>query len=735
MENQAQVIEDKTDREKLILNIKVTGLKAVDPEKKPSSYIILAEKFDNVITEIGRTEVQEWKDDPEYEQKFVVDFVFERKQRLKAQIVFVDSFRKRPLKEGMVSKLSNKEGVKIGYVDFYLHTLFNNKKFNYDFEITANKKDTEVPGTVNVRLEKYNAFPYKFSFTPKGKNMTNFGIISSITPTIYFLKPVLTPNQRNEIMCGKSSFKDMKFTKWRKVAERNGQGTEFVFQRVESDSWKFLSCGSLDSPICLQLYNRKKEGMKLKGQKTVTFLDIAQDEGNYFQLICPKRKKSAGTLIVNDFEFQRIYSFSEFMQSGLDISAACYLDFTQANLEKTDKNSLHYINPDPESKVKNPYQKMVRAICTSLLHYDGDGQIHGFGFGATVEGEEEVNHHFPLRLQAGESTASGHEDFWKIYEETLNRIQFAETCQLALTIKEMINFAADNAEQGINYYTVAIILTTGNHSDQQELINQVVKASFFPISVLFVGIGESDFKNMEVFNSTFKSSEGTLVGRRSTKFVRFSDFKGKKGSELTASLMGGLPEQIVGYYKMIGQKPSNPDEVDGLWNSGLKIKEAEEDKEFIKKQKQLKADNEAAREEKPVEVQEEVIEEKVQETQEPEAQEPEAQEPEVQEAQTQEKKEEPEQPVEEETFEEEEIEVLPDAEEGEPIIKPEQLAPKVDVLKETDKVAVGNDSDYEEVEIEVEVTDSEGEDEYEYVEVEVEVTDSEAEEEEEVEKE
>lgn len=684
--------EDKYDREKVILHFKIPKIKNQNSPDLLSTYIILAEKFDNTITEIGRTEVQEWTENPDFTSTFVVDFVFERKQRFKAQIISVESTRKRPVKEGEKSKLSNNEGKKVGYVDFYLHSLFNQKKLNTDFEIIPEDEQLKVEGIVNVRLQKYNINPYKFSFIPKGKNMTNFGLLSKITPTIYFLKPILTPEQRNLIISGKKDFKDFNVTKWKRVAEVKGQGSEFTFKKIESDSWKFLACGSLESPICIQLYNAKKGSLKLKGQKTVKFTEIGQEGGNYFQLMCPKRKKSAGALIIDDFNFERIYSFSDFLQSGLDISVSCCLDFTTENKPYENEASLHFLDPNP--KKRNCYQKVIRAICSSLLHYDSDGLVHGFGFGAKLSPDSEINHCFPLGLEGNSETLSkGYEDFWEKYDETVKKIEFGNEAKLAPVVQEMIKFCSEKAKESLNNYTVVTIMTTGKHSDHDELIDNIVKASFFPISILFIGMGDGNFKDMEVFNQPrIKNSDGNIIQREVTKFVKFNDFTGMKGSDLTAAIMGNIPEQIVSYYRLIGQEPKLPEEQKVSVFDKYKIaKKPKEEMESPKEEEKTPKEEIAGEKTEGIEVE-----------------------------------------VKGEITEGEETkkEIIgegenPEGEESEP------KAVKAKAFKEGEDVVVGHDSDYEEVEIEVEVTDSEGEEdgEYEYVEVEVEVTDSEGEEE------
>lgn len=49
-------------------------------------------------------------------------------------------------------------------------------------------------------------------------------------------------------------------------------------------------------------------------------------------------------------------------------------------------------------------------------------------------------------------------------------------------------------------YTVLLIITDGVIDDMDETIQQIVKASALPMSVIIVGVGGADFKNMETLD-------------------------------------------------------------------------------------------------------------------------------------------------------------------------------------------------------------------------------------------
>lgn len=50
-------------------------------------------------------------------------------------------------------------------------------------------------------------------------------------------------------------------------------------------------------------------------------------------------------------------------------------------------------------------------------------------------------------------------------------------------------------------YSILCILTDGVINDMQKTIDEIVRGSNLPISVIIVGIGEADFETMEVLDA------------------------------------------------------------------------------------------------------------------------------------------------------------------------------------------------------------------------------------------
>ncbi|KAI7724454.1 hypothetical protein M8C21_025682, partial [Ambrosia artemisiifolia] len=130
----------------------------------------------------------------------------------------------------------------------------------------------------------------------------------------------------------------------------------------------------------------------------------------------------------------------------------------------------------------------------------------------------------------------------------------------------------------------------GELTDQQETIDALVTASDLPLSILIVGVGGADFKELEVLNyfhaflllcrlsacheyhtkpsgkksmicildadkgEKLRSSTGRVASRDIVQFVPFRDIQGG-GMSVVQSLLAELPSQFLTYMRNNGIQP------------------------------------------------------------------------------------------------------------------------------------------------------------------------------------
>jgi hypothetical protein len=204
----------------------------------------------------------------------------------------------------------------------------------------------------------------------------------------------------------------------------------------------------------------------------------------------------------------------------LSINLSIAIDFTYSNGDPLMETSLHYINinknienkKEKEKEYLNPYKKAIKSIVKIIGEYDEDKKFPVYGFGAKINNEEYVSHDFNINLNKEDPNIYGIDNILKNYENIFEHIiPFGPTIISVILEKVLIRLQKENLkiwdnkkQQKFLNYDILLILTDGAIDDIPETIDLIVKMSFYPISIIIVGIGEDkDFSNMEILGKFF----------------------------------------------------------------------------------------------------------------------------------------------------------------------------------------------------------------------------------------
>ena len=105
-----------------------------------------------------------------------------------------------------------------------------------------------------------------------------------------------------------------------------------------------------------------------------------------------------------------------------------------------------------------------------------------------------------------------------------------------------------------------MILTDGIIEDMDDTINSLVEASYLPISVIIIGIGNADFSNMDVLDADedpLYDNNGRKADRDLVQFVPFKGFR-NDGQKLAEQVLEEVPRQIVEFYQHKKIAPGDP---------------------------------------------------------------------------------------------------------------------------------------------------------------------------------
>jgi len=319
----------------------------------------------------------------------------------------------------------------------------------------------------------------------------------------------------------------------------------------------FVCNGDYNREIKIECFDYNEIGAhELIGECFTTLNQLVGMEKNLkVPLINPedkeKKKKydNSGHLVVNRVRVREEYTFLDFIWGGCEISLVVGIDFSSSNGNPRDPKSLHF-NDD---KTENEYIKAIKAVGEILTYYDTDKLVPVYGFGARLKGSREVSHCFPLTGNPQNHEVYGVKGIVDIYRKTLG----SDIKLFGPTIfSELINTASDFAKlhttQQTQKYYILLIITDGVINDFEATKEALVNASELPLSIVVVGVGNSDFGNMVYLDSDFSVllGGGKTATRDILQFVQFNKYRDRHYSILAKETLAEIPDQLLSFMKL-----------------------------------------------------------------------------------------------------------------------------------------------------------------------------------------
>ncbi|KAL6958631.1 Protein BONZAI 1 [Sarracenia purpurea var. burkii] len=321
-----------------------------------------------------------------------------------------------------------------------------------------------------------------------------------------------------------------------------------VLKNDLNPSWKpvFLNAqqaGSKDIPLlieCFNFNNNGKHDLIGKVQKSLADLEKLYSLGQGEYLFLPaavghnhQEKILKSQLFVDKFCESVQRTFLDYLSSGCQLNFMVAIDFTASNGNPRLPDSLHYIDP---SGRPNAYQRAILDVGEILQFYDSDKRFPAWGFGARpIDG--------PVEGIQGIMTA---------YASALFNVSLAGPTLFGPVITTASQIASQSLSNNQQKYFVLLIITDGVITDLQETKDALVTALDLPLSILIVGVGGADFKEMEILDADkfekLQSSTGRVASRDIVQFVPFRDVQSGEIS-VVQSLLAELPSQFLTYMR------------------------------------------------------------------------------------------------------------------------------------------------------------------------------------------
>ena len=259
-----------------------------------------------------------------------------------------------------------------------------------------------------------------------------------------------------------------------------------------------------------------------------------------------KWESKAGIILFKNVSIERRASFLDYLFGGCQISLALAIDFTGSNGDFDMPSSLHYMNP-----ATNQYMKAIRAIGDILQEYDSDKNIPVFGFGAKLPGFRSVSHCFALNGNIFGPEVHTIDGVLEVYKKNLPKLVFSGPTNFAEIIRYFGDFAYWHVSNGLRFnYFVLLIMTDGQITDMENTIDEVVRCSELPVSIIITGVGSEDFRDMDRLdadtNPLYSKRYKKYARRDIVQFVPFNQYA-QNPQELAKQTLAELPKQLVDY--------------------------------------------------------------------------------------------------------------------------------------------------------------------------------------------
>jgi len=242
------------------------------------------------------------------------------------------------------------------------------------------------------------------------------------------------------------------------------------------------------------------------------------------------------------------HRFLDFLKGGLKISLIVAIDFTGSNGEPSSSSSLHYI-----SNSENSYEKAIRACATTVAYYDTDQLFPAYGYGGILPNTSGVNHCFNLNLQS-DPKVQFVEGLLTAYKNAIKVVSLDGPTNFSPVIRNAITISKEGLETYT--YSILLIITDGDISDLDDTKDALVDASFYPMSVIIIGVGSSSFGSMDVLDADTNplvSRDGKRAQRDLVQFVPFNKFNDEK--KLSEEVLAEVPRQVEDYYRINNLPP------------------------------------------------------------------------------------------------------------------------------------------------------------------------------------
>ena len=518
---------------KIYLYISCRRLKNVERLSKSDPFVEVYRMNETNTTLIGKTEVVWNQLNPDFTQKFELEYIFEEQQHLRFKVFDAEIEEEKEVKGELIGETFCTIGEIVTSIRCRLTKELKNELKHF-------------AGNIILRVEQAKSSTKEINLRFRGNDLSSRSCLFSMSSLLrpYFCLSRKT-NDGNPLKIYKSKTANGKNPEW-----------ETLIMPLHD-----FCLSNFELEITFDLYDECILGDdKFIGTFQFSIFDI-RDVKIKFEL--NSELKDLGTISVSEFKLTKKYKFLEYVKGGLNLRPIVAIDFTGSNGNHRIPGSLHYLS----TSRSNDYQLAIKSVLEIILEYNKDKLIPLFGFGAII-GINQVAQCFPLNMNPIYPYVNNLQGVLDTYRNIIPQIEFAGPSHLKYIIDQAQSFAANSDISQLNQeYYVLIILTDGEIEDMDETIESIVRSSNYPLSILIIGIGNNQgdgFGKMKILdsdNGLLKDKINKVEAKRDiVQFVSFSECNRNIG-KFREEVLAEIPREVENYFKMKLIKPNREEGV------------------------------------------------------------------------------------------------------------------------------------------------------------------------------
>ena len=206
----------------------------------------------------------------------------------------------------------------------------------------------------------------------------------------------------------------------------------------------------------------------------------------------------------------------------------------------------------------------ITAVMNILKDYDTDQMYPVYGFGGRLANSPsgQASHCFALNGDIFGPECNQLQGILNAYYNARHRVQLYGPTMFSPILKWVNEYTMAQSSEISQYnqvYNIVLILTDGIINDMDKTIDEIVRASDQPLSLIIVGVGDADFEQMEQLDGDvtplYSNKLRKFRNRDIVQFVPFRDLQSDP-IRLAREVLAEVPKQMTDYFIQKRIKPN-----------------------------------------------------------------------------------------------------------------------------------------------------------------------------------